>query len=120
MVSNTGHISRHIKASILRKQLEAGAIGLSVAKISEAETMVEHGINDILIAYSIVGKRNCEGEKAAPNCPRITTVDSLEAAKGLSSVGSPEHPLSVLIEIDCGTHRADGSLVRISYNLLWS
>jgi D-serine deaminase-like pyridoxal phosphate-dependent protein len=69
-IKHRPHIKAHKSEYFARKQLEAGAIGLSVAKISEAETMVEHGINDILIAYSIVGGREtAEIEKAAPNCP---------------------------------------------------
>jgi D-serine deaminase-like pyridoxal phosphate-dependent protein len=105
-IKHRPHIKAHKSEYFARKQLEAGAIGLSVAKISEAETMVEHGINDILIAYSIVGEEKLQRLKKLHQTARvITTVDSLEAAKGLSSVGSPEHPLSVLIEIDCGTHR---------------
>lgn len=100
------HIKAHKSEYFARKQLEAGAIGVTVAKISEAETMVEHGIDDILIAYSIVGEEKLQRLKKLHETARImTTVDSMEAAKGLASSGTPEHPLSVLIEVDCGTHR---------------
>ena len=38
-----------------KKQLDAGACGIAVAKIGEAEVMAEQGITDILIANEIVG-----------------------------------------------------------------
>ncbi|HBI27053.1 MAG TPA: amino acid processing protein, partial [Peptococcaceae bacterium] len=105
-IKHRPHIKAHKSAYFARKQLEAGAIGVAVAKIAEAETMVEHGITDILIAYSIVGAEKLQRLKKLHQIARVmTTVDSLEAAKGLAGIGSPEHPLPVLIEIDCGTHR---------------
>ncbi|MDD2555900.1 MAG: alanine racemase [Syntrophaceticus sp.] len=105
-IKHRPHIKAHKSAYFARKQLEAGAIGVAVAKIAEAETMVEHGINDILIAYSIVGAEKLQRLKKLHQTARVmTTVDSLEAAKGLAGIGSPENPLPVLIEIDCGTHR---------------
>lgn len=105
-IKHRPHIKAHKSEYFARKQLQAGAIGVAVAKISEAETMVKHGINDILIAYSIVGEEKLQRLKRLHQTARVmTTVDSLEAAKGLASAGSPEHPLPVLIEIDCGTHR---------------
>jgi D-serine deaminase-like pyridoxal phosphate-dependent protein len=47
------HIKTHKSVKIAKMQMEAGAIGITVAKISEAEVMVAGGINDILVAYPI-------------------------------------------------------------------
>ena len=47
------HIKTHKSIKIAKLQLEAGAIGVTCAKISEAEVMAAGGINDILIAYPI-------------------------------------------------------------------
>ncbi len=100
------HIKAHKSEYFARKQLLAGAIGVTVSKISEAETMVEHGINDILIAYSIVGEEKLRRLKKLHETARVmVTADSIEAAKGLAGTGAPQHPLPVLIEVDCGTHR---------------
>ncbi len=41
---------------IARMQLEAGAHGITCAKVSEAEVLVEAGIEDVLIANEVVGK----------------------------------------------------------------
>lgn len=49
----------HAKTSkapaIVRRQLEAGAVGICCAKLSEARVMVEAGIRDILVTTPVVG-----------------------------------------------------------------
>src|SRR5215470_15866062 len=40
---------------IVRKQLDAGAIGITCAKLGEAEVMAAGGVRNILIANQIVG-----------------------------------------------------------------
>jgi D-serine deaminase-like pyridoxal phosphate-dependent protein len=44
------HAKTHKCPEIARRQLEAGAIGITCAKLGEAEVMVESGIEDVLIA----------------------------------------------------------------------
>ncbi|HHV75732.1 MAG TPA: amino acid processing protein [Thermoanaerobacterium sp.] len=100
------HIKPHKSTYFARQQLAAGAQGITVAKISEAEVMAAHGITDILIAYSLVGDEKLARLKRLHERAQIvTTVDGLEVARGLATVGSTERPLPVLIEIDSGTHR---------------
>jgi len=100
------HIKPHKSVYFAKKQLEGGACGITVAKLSEAEIMAEHGIDDILVAYSIVGEEKLGRLRKLRDRARVaTTVDSIEVASGLSTVGTATNPLPVLIEIDCGTHR---------------
>ncbi|MBM7662666.1 D-serine deaminase-like pyridoxal phosphate-dependent protein [Bacillus mesophilus] len=47
------HIKTHKSIKIAELQLNAGAVGITVAKIGEAEVMAEGGIKDILVAYPI-------------------------------------------------------------------
>ena len=47
------HIKTHKSVKIAQLQIKAGAVGVTTAKISEAEVMAAGGINDILIAYPI-------------------------------------------------------------------
>src|SRR6185312_6965094 len=53
------HCRPHSKANktpaIVHKELAAGAIGVTCAKVSEAEVMAAAGIRDILIANQVVG-----------------------------------------------------------------
>src|SRR5512146_2050056 len=52
------HVKTHKATPILaHKQLAAGAIGLTCAKLAEAEVLAAAGIKDILIANEIVGPR---------------------------------------------------------------
>src|SRR5688572_2806160 len=49
------HAKANKNPAIAHKQLAAGAIGVTVAKVGEAEVMAQAGIRDILIANQIVG-----------------------------------------------------------------
>jgi D-serine deaminase-like pyridoxal phosphate-dependent protein len=49
------HIKTHKMPIIAKMQLEAGAIGVTCAKVTEAEVMIQAGIKDILIAFPVVG-----------------------------------------------------------------
>ena len=50
------HTKTHKIPEIARMQLAAGAQGIVCQKLGEAEVMAGAGIDDILIAYNIVGK----------------------------------------------------------------
>src|SRR3990172_6588224 len=60
------HAKCHKTPAIAHKQLAAGAIGVTCAKVSEAEVFAAAGIRDILIANMIVGARKLE--RAASLC----------------------------------------------------
>lgn len=47
------HIKTHKSVEIAKMQMEHGAIGLTTAKLEEAEDMASAGITDILVAYPI-------------------------------------------------------------------
>src|SRR5205809_6272506 len=49
------HSKAHKTPEIAHKQIAAGAIGITCAKLGEAEVMAAAGIRDILIANQIVG-----------------------------------------------------------------
>lgn len=54
------HAKCHKTPAIALKEIAAGAIGVTVAKVSEAEVMAAAGIRDILIANMIVGPQKWE------------------------------------------------------------
>ncbi len=54
-VSLRPHTKTHKLPEIARLQVEAGAVGVQVAKLGEAEVMADAGIEDILVGYPIVG-----------------------------------------------------------------
>jgi D-serine deaminase-like pyridoxal phosphate-dependent protein len=106
-IAHRPHIKTTKSAYFASKQLEAGAIGITVAKLAEAETFVELGIDNILVAYPIVGEDKLQRLEALRHkADIIVTVDSMEAAEGLSNTGVRSgKPVDVLIEVDGGLHR---------------
>ena len=54
------HTKTHKIPALGRKQVELGAVGLTVAKVSEAEVMLTSGTRDLLVAYPIIGRAKLE------------------------------------------------------------
>src|SRR5204863_7196153 len=54
------HEKCHKTPAIALMEIAAGAIGVTCAKVSEAEVMAAGGVRDILIANMIVGERKVE------------------------------------------------------------
>ena len=101
------HAKTHKTAWIATEQLRHGAVGLTVAKLGEAEAFVEAGVTDILIAYPIVGEEKLARLRALAQRVRIiTTLDDPVVADGLSRMASSlTTPLDVLVEVDSGLQR---------------
>ena len=54
------HIKTHKMPYFAKLQLEAGAVGITSCKISEAEVMAADGLRDIFIAYPLeIGRASC-------------------------------------------------------------
>src|SRR2546427_8274916 len=49
------HTKTHKTPEVSRMQLERGAVGLTVAKVGEAEVMVAAGLDEILLSYPVFG-----------------------------------------------------------------
>jgi D-serine deaminase-like pyridoxal phosphate-dependent protein len=101
------HTKTHKSPRIARMQLDAGAAGVTVAKLGEAEVMIDGGIDDVLIAYPIVGERKLARLRSLLQRARIrTTLDSIDVAEGLGRLGSQiGRDVEVLVEVDTGLHR---------------
>jgi D-serine deaminase-like pyridoxal phosphate-dependent protein len=102
------HVKTHKIPAIAREQLESGATGITVAKVSEAEVMANGGVGDIFIAYPLVtGSKIRRAIHLGKEGVRlIGGVDSLEGARRLSEVAASEgHSLEVRLEVDTGLRR---------------
>jgi len=101
------HTKTHKCPDIARMQLDAGASGITVAKLGEAEAMIDAGIDDVLVAYPLVGEAKLARLRTLAERARVrTTTDSVEVAEGLARVGRDlGHDVPVLIEVDTGLHR---------------
>ena len=101
------HAKTHKVPEIARLQLAAGATGVTVAKVSEAEVFADAGIDDLFIAYQIVSPAQLErlirlARKARVRC----AVDSRAGAEKLSSAATAAGiELQIMLEIDLGIGR---------------
>jgi D-serine deaminase-like pyridoxal phosphate-dependent protein len=88
-------------------QLRAGASGITVSKLSEAEVLAAGGIRDILIANQVVGSRKVMRlvNLAAETQVKVA-VDSLENVTEISSVAVKRGVrVGVLVEVNIGNDR---------------
>lgn len=101
------HTKTHKIPELAKRQIASGATGITVAKISEAEVMLDAGITDILIAYPIVGPQKTARLARLAEQARITvSLDSEEVARGLSEAAARYGTtIRVLIEMDVGFGR---------------
>ena len=101
----------HVKAcktpQIAQRLLDAGAVGVTCAKVSEAEAMAAGGIGDILIANEIVGEfKTARAARLAREITLAVAADSEVNLRQLSAAAeSAGSTIEVLIDIDVGLHR---------------
>lgn len=92
------HVKTHKIPEIARLQLAAGAHGLTVATVGEAEVFAEV-CDDLFLAYPVWADRRLR--RLAERITLSVGCDSPAAARRLVGV-----PVSVLIELDSGHHRS--------------
>jgi D-serine deaminase-like pyridoxal phosphate-dependent protein len=103
------HAKGHKCPAIAHRQLAAGAIGVTCAKVSEAEVMVASGVRSILIANQVVGPvktRRLAALLAASGADVIAAVDNPANVRELNDAGAAfgVRP-RVVVEVDSGMKR---------------
>ena len=102
------HVKTHKIPSLARRQMEAGAAGITVATVSEAEVMADGGLDDIFVAYPLVTETKIGRAigLAQRGIRLILGVDSRHGARKLSSLAGGEGiTLEVRLEVDSGLGR---------------
>ncbi|HET7288305.1 MAG TPA: alanine racemase, partial [Pyrinomonadaceae bacterium] len=101
------HTKSHKIPELAQRQIASGAMGITVAKLGEAEVMLNAGITDILIAYPIVGEeKTARLARMAEQANITVALDSEEAARGISAAAARQGVrIEVLIEMDVGFRR---------------
>jgi D-serine deaminase-like pyridoxal phosphate-dependent protein len=101
------HTKTHKSLRVARRQLELGAAGLTVAKVSEAEVMLGAEPADLLVAFPIVGRGKLERLMRVARRTDVTVaLDSLFAARQLSDAArAAGAEVGVLAEFDAGLGR---------------
>jgi D-serine deaminase-like pyridoxal phosphate-dependent protein len=101
------HTKTHKTPAMGARQVALGAVGLTIAKVGEAEVMLGAGSPDLLIMYPVIGRSKLERLMRVARQTRLTvSMDSLEAARQLSDAASEAQVnVGVLAEIDVGMGR---------------
>src|SRR3954465_8402491 len=89
------HVKTHKIPEIAQQQLDEGAIGITVAKLGEAEVLPG---NDVLVAYPLMPEKLPRLKALAKERTVTVAIDSVEAAKSLRG-------FRTLVEIDVGVGR---------------
>jgi len=102
------HFKSHKCVTLAKKQLAAGsAVGITCAKLSEAEVLVAGGVCDVLIANQVVGPD--KAERLAQLLRRATVRVCVDAEKNVlelaraAEAGGVE--IGCLVEVDIGMGR---------------
>lgn len=117
------HVKIYKATPILaHKQLEAGANGVTCAKLSEAEVLVNSGIKDILIANQIVGSKKIKRlVNIASNSDIKVAVDNEDNIESLSQAARAYNvTIGVLVEVNIGHNRCGVSPFEPSLELAQS
>jgi D-serine deaminase-like pyridoxal phosphate-dependent protein len=108
------HVKSHKSAYVAKVQLNAGAVGLAFAKLSEAEAVVDRlldeghsGALSVLITSPLVGDELAQRALAlAQRCSLMVVVDHPDGVVELGRVSSDlETTLGVLCDVDVGLGR---------------
>ena len=100
------HIKTHKAPALAAKQLEAGACGVTVATLREAEVMATV-TDDMLLAYPLWGEAKLARLLSLPSRVRLTVaLDSHEVLAGLREASRRTgREVGVLVELDLGMRR---------------
>jgi D-serine deaminase-like pyridoxal phosphate-dependent protein len=101
------HAKTHKCIEIARWQRAAGAAGLSVAKVGEAEVFAAAGFDDLFVAYPLFGED--QGRRLLALADRARVAVGADSIEGAASLAAPFHragrTLDVLVKVDVGYGR---------------
>ncbi len=100
------HVKTHKCLEIARMQVDGGAVGLTVATLSEAEVFAAAGFGDLFVAYPVypVGAKAARLRELLDRVDVSVGVDNAAGAAALAEAADGR-PLRVVLELDSGQHR---------------
>jgi D-serine deaminase-like pyridoxal phosphate-dependent protein len=98
------HVKTSKSADVARLQRDAGAVGITVSTLREAEVFFAAGFTDILYAVSIAPQKLDRVRTLRERgCALAILLDSVEVARMVVEAG---HSFDVMIEVDTDGHRS--------------
>lgn len=106
-IANRPHVKTHKIPAIAKLQMDAGAVGITCQKVSEAEVFADAGFDNIFLPYNIIGETKLKRLMALASRINLSvTADSAFTARGLSNAAMLAGlKVSVLVECDTGAGR---------------
>ena len=111
------HFKAHQIFSLAKRQVEHGAIGLTCARLDQAEALVDQGITNILVANEIAGESKIRDfVDLARRAPVIVAVDNAKVVADMARLaGDSRKDLNVLVDVDvrlgrCGVKPGEEAL----------
>ena len=99
------HAKTHKCAEIARLQVEAGAVGLTVATVAEAERFASAGLDDLFVAYPLWVDA-AKGARLRALAGRATVAVGVDSVDGARALAAQCPGQEVLVEVDSGMHRS--------------
>jgi D-serine deaminase-like pyridoxal phosphate-dependent protein len=103
------HVKTHKCIEIGRRQVDAGAVGITAGNVGEAEEFAAAGFEDIFLAYPVwpSGTKGDRIHRLAETTRMRVGVDNVAAIEALAKAmeGEPDR-LQVVVEVDCGARRS--------------
>jgi D-serine deaminase-like pyridoxal phosphate-dependent protein len=107
------HVKSHKSAAIAKRQLDAGAVGLSFAKLGEAEVIVDRLNADggapisVLLTSPLVGRHAAErAATLSAHCELIVVTDHCDGVDELEAAAlALDTTIGVIVDVDVGLGR---------------
>ncbi len=101
------HMKTHKTPIIAHKQIAAGAIGVTCAKLGEAEAVIHAGVRDVLIANQIVGSHKIARLiNLAKHSEIMVAVDNPQNVQAISEAATAKAvTIRMLVEVNVGMNR---------------
>ncbi len=103
------HVKTHKCVEIGRRQIAAGAVGITAGNVGEAEVFAAAGLDDIFLAYPVwpAGTKGNRIRRLARSTRLRVGVDNAAAIEALADAMKDEPDrLQIVVEVDCGARRS--------------
>ncbi len=101
------HFKNHKSPMLARKQMRAGAIGMTCATVREAEILVHHGVESILIANEVTG--DFKARHIADLSRYSSVIVAVDSRSGVSDLARARRDratrIEVVVDLDLGLGR---------------
>ena len=108
------HAKAHKSSFLAKRQVEAGAVGVLVQKLGEAEAMAKGGVRDVYISNEVVDEEKLlRVASLADRCVLSIAVDSRLGLARLQAALRKQQTVSkvrVLVDVNVGHNRCGASL----------